>query len=108
MRPIQGVLFAALLACAHASPASPPAADAYGRDVFKIAWNKNIVGEAFRDEHGVCHAFAHDTRAGLQALGEQVKACFERSLPEVRVEKLEAKSVKVAWNRAAPGRLDHL
>ena len=70
----------ALLACAQMCVASPPAPN--GADVRKIAWNKGAAGMAFRDEHGVCHAFAHDTRAGLQMLGDQVKACFERSLPE--------------------------
>jgi hypothetical protein len=107
MRPIQGVFFAALLACAQVCAAFPRA-ESEGRDVHKIAWNKHVEGEAFRDEHGVCHAFARDTRAGLQTLGDQVKACFERALPERRVETPEAKSVKVAWNRAAPGRLDQL
>jgi hypothetical protein len=106
MRPIQSVLFTALLACAQTCVASPPAPS--GADIQRIAWNRNTAGVAFRDEHGVCHAFARDTRAGLRALGDQVKACFERSLPERRVEKPEASSVKVVWNRASPDRVNDL
>lgn len=68
-------------------------------DVHKIAWTKGAEGKAFRDEHGICHTFSRDTKASLQDLGEQVKACFNGSLPEKLVKAPPVKSVKTAWNK---------
>jgi hypothetical protein len=68
-------------------------------DVKKIAWTKGSDAKAFRDEHGVCHMFSHDTRASLHELGEQVKACFNGSLQQKLLDRPQVKSVTTAWNR---------
>jgi hypothetical protein len=52
--------------------------------------------------------FSRDTKAALNGLGEQVKACFDGSLPHALTDKAEAKSVKVAWNKAPRDRLNDL
>ena len=107
MRPIELLAFAAAIACTQGCSAVPHAAEPESRDVQKIAWTKGHDAAAFRDQHGVCHMFSRDTKAALAGLGEQVKACFEGSLPQVRVDKPEAKSVKVAWNKMPGDRINH-
>ena len=44
----------------------------------------------------------------MRALGAQVKACFEGSLPQMLAEKPDAKSVKVVWNKIPRDRIDAL
>jgi hypothetical protein len=90
---------ASALALTGACTTLPPSMEVGAGGIQKITWSKGAETEAFRDPSGVCHTFARDTRAALQTLGNQVKACFEGALPEKAATSIPGKAVNVAWNR---------
>ena len=94
MNTIKLMLIAAVVALAQGCSTLPRALEANANDVQKIVWNKAADASAFRDQNGVCHTFARDTKAALHDLGQQVKACFNGTLPEklVKVADLMEKS----------------
>ena len=96
---IKLMLIAAVIALAQGCSTLPRALEANAGDVQKIIWTKAAEASAFRDQNGVCHTFARDSKAALHDLGQQVKACFNGTLPEKLVTATEAKSVKVVWNK---------
>jgi hypothetical protein len=96
---IKLMLVTAVVALAQGCSTLPPALEANAGDVQKITWTKGSEADAFRDQLGVCHTFARDTKAALRGLGEQLKACFNGTLPEKLVHATEAKTVKVVWNK---------
>jgi hypothetical protein len=96
------IFVAVLINCMQGCSTLPQSMHANENDTQRIVWAKGSDAQAFRDQHGVCHMFARDTKAAFQVLGEQVKACFNGSLPEKSESMpLPARSVKVAWNKVS-------
>lgn len=105
MRPLP-LLFAVFLVAAPGCATLPePAPSGASPGERTIAWIKEAPGAPFRDQHDVCHVYARDDRTALNALGAQIKACFERTLPRRQVEPTEVKSVRVAWKKLPPERV---
>lgn len=99
MNTIKLMLIAAVVALAQGCTTLPRALEAGSGDVQKIVWTKSADAPAFRDQNGVCHTFARDSKAALTTLGDQVRACFDGTLPAKTVTQYDAKSVKVVWNK---------
>jgi hypothetical protein len=68
----------ALQGCAG-TPHAPEAGHAH--DVRTIAWTRGVESAPYLDASGVCHTFSRDDAPALHALGAQVQACFDGSLP---------------------------
>jgi hypothetical protein len=98
---IKLILIAAVVALAQGCSTLPHAleAGAGAGNVQKIVWTKAADASAFRDQNGVCHTFARDNKTALKDLGDQVRACFDGTLPQKPVTVSDAKSVKVVWNK---------
>jgi hypothetical protein len=96
---IKLMLVAAIVALAQGCTTIPRALEADAGNVQRIVWTKSTDASAFRDQNGVCHTFARDTKIALQRLGDQVRACFDRTLPQKPVSASDEKSVKVVWNK---------
>lgn len=93
---------------ALSSLALPAQADELDRaDVRVIAWTRGVEAPAFRDPGGVCRVFTHDTPEAMRALGAQVKACFDGTLPE-NDARAAASAVLVAWHRPSVMRVNEL
>jgi hypothetical protein len=99
MRTLGLILTAVLVACSAGCSTLPQSMSVNQGEVKKIAWTKGTEAEAFRDQNGVCHTFSRDLKASLQALGNQVKACFSGALPEKLTNATQVKSVNVVWNK---------
>lgn len=99
MNTIKLMLAAAVVALAQGCSTLPRALEAGSGNVQKIAWTKGADASAFRDQNGVCHTFARDAKVALKDLGDQVRACFDGTLPEKVVSAPSVKPVKVVWNK---------
>ena len=98
MRTLGLMAVAALIACSAGCSTLPQSMAVNQSEVKKLTWTKGTDTDAFRDQNGICHTFSHDVKASLQALGTQVKACFNGSLPE-KLTNAQAKTFDVAWNK---------
>lgn len=98
------LVLAALGGCSVA----PRAPDSAAPDVREIKWTKGIDAAPFRDQHGVCHTFSQDHQGALSMLGEQLKACFERTLPTVAVPSPAGRGVKVSRQTVSGAHIDEL
>jgi hypothetical protein len=97
------LLILAVQGCATLPHGVAPAGEAR-----QITWTRGVESAPFEDQNGVCHTFSRDTPAALQALGSQVKACFERALPVMATASARERGVKVMWQRVAVARIDAL
>lgn len=72
----------------------------------KITWHKDQIGASYVSG-GVCHLFAPNTRETLAILGEQVKACFGRTLSERSdtPRDIATKVVTIMWHKVPQDRL---
>ena len=105
---LRTMLVATAVACAAGCGTLPAANALDSANVRKITWTRDFEGAAFRDQFGVCHTFSRDNEAALRALGSQVEACFEGSLPEVVVNAPALRSTRVLWTKAPAARVNDL
>ena len=89
--------------CATAPADVPPASGAQ-----QVTWTRGLDRTAFVDERGVCHTFSRDAQDGMRALGSQVQACFEGSLPVAAALQTSARRVKIAFQKTSAARIDDL
>ena len=98
-------MLAAVIACASGCSSLPKSMEVSDSGVQKITWTKGSEATAFRDQNGVCHTYSIDVKATLEKLGEQVKACFNGSLPMKPAAITGVSSVNVAWNKVPRARI---
>lgn len=99
------IVLALLQGCAGVPSASERAAAPVVR---AIAWTRGVDAEPFRDQHGVCHTFAHDRESAFRTLGAQVQACFDGRLPVVAVTAPAAGAVRMTWRKVPASHIDEL
>ena len=88
--------------------ATAPSAVGSGSEMQSITWTRGSELAAFRDPNGTCHTFSRDSEAAMHALGAQVKACFEGTLPVMPGNAAGGQRVKVVWQKVPSARIDDL
>ena len=77
-------------------------------EVQRITWTRGVELPAFRDQNGICHTFSRDNETAMHTLGQQVKACFDGTLPVVPTKASVPAPVRVAWQKVPTAQIDDL
>lgn len=94
------VAIAAIVAALLTGCAAAPMTAGETTQAQRVVWTKverNDVNP-FRDTAGACHVFSKDTRDSMWALGEQLRACFNGTLP-TRAASSSGVAVSMTWHR---------
>ena len=96
-----------VLLAAQGCATTAPAVHTEG-ETQRVVWTRGIELPPFRDQNGICHTFSRDNESAMHTLGQQVKACFEGTLPVVPTKASVTNPVKVTWQKVPAARIDEL
>lgn len=64
-------------------------------NVIEVRWNKNIIGESFKDSDGVCNVFSNDDEESLTTIWSQIENCKPSSKSVTKTKTIKVQLYKV-------------